>query len=219
VSARARSAWIALALLVSACAKRPDVPAAINDALGSRRILSYREDSLDSTSTLVLEYETKENLLDDWERIVGEVARISEPLQAEADRKRLPGVRIMIRSVRDYTTFDFRRSENGWKEVWRDIISVHEMPGGGKIGLRSLEEHRDARDPWMSIAYITELDLKEQLAVRDEAAMVLSMYSERATSFGARSVLVSPSDRARAGTSIGLTFERDDPSGAWKPAF
>lgn len=199
----------------------PSVPPAIQEALVSREILNYRQDVLDGVPTLVLDYLTEATLLKDWSTITGEVARVWEVLRSEADRQQLRAARITVKTASDVATFDYRRSEGGgWEETRRDLVDVRAVPGGGRIGLRSVQQLQDGDGPWMSITYVTELDLaKQKNAVRDEANRVLSLYLDRAQTSGARKVLLFPSNRVHGGVSVGLLYVRDDATGKWDPRF
>lgn len=197
------------------CANEAAPPSVVQNALGTRQVAGYRQEALDGVPTLVLEYKSAGDFLAHWESIESTVEKVVPVLEAEADRRQLLGVRILITTAHDYTTFDFRRSDAIWKEVRRDLVEVRKLPDGARIGLRPVEQ----RGPWMWISYVTELDLKaDREAVRDQAAQVLSLFCERVDHSGVHSVMVSPSDRLRGGVSIGLAFEKDDASGRWKPA-
>jgi hypothetical protein len=215
-----RSLLAALTMLMWACAGARDVPAPIAAELRSREILIFQEESLEGVPTLVLAYRTQEPLFEAWPKIANEVAQVSPHLKAEADRRQLRGVRIVVRTPSDASVFDFRRSAEGWKDVWRDLLEVRRLPSGRSIGLQSIVENNDGDGQTLTISYVTTLSLSEQrAAVREEARSVLEAYSDKAERSGAQKVLVTPSSRLHDGVSVGLVFVREKSSGAWKPAF
>ncbi len=211
---------LALTIQVWACTSAPNVPAPIAAELRSREILTFQEQSLEGVPTLVLAYRAREPLLEAWPTIVHEVAQVSPHLKAEADRRVLRGVRIVVKTPSDASVFDFRRSAGEeWKDVWRDLLEVRRLPSGRSIGVRSIIESDDGPSRGLAISYVTTLDLSEErVAVREEARSVLEIYADKAERIGAKRVLVSPSSRLHDGVSVGLVFVREEGSRAWKPA-
>jgi hypothetical protein len=205
-------------LLMWGCASVPRVPAPIAAELRSREILAFEDQPLDGVPTLVLAYRASEPPLEAWPNIVKEVAQVSPHVRAEADRRQLGGIRIMVKVPNDVIVFDFRRSgAKGWKEVWRDLLEVRRLSSGRSIGLRSITEQNVGGRQSLDISYITTLNLSEQrVAVREEARAVLELYADKVDRIGAKKVIVSPYDRLRDGTSVGVVFVREDGSGVWK---
>jgi hypothetical protein len=192
-------------------------PPSIREALRDRQIISVEQAELDGTPTLILAYRFHADLISNWADVVADVALVREPLQREAERLGLPAARIEIKSPSDLISMDFRRlSEGNWDEP-RRALEVRTLPGGGRIGIRRVRQRVDEDEPWMSVSYVTQLDLKEeQEAVRTEAKEILSLFKEEAERAGIRKMLIRPTDRIHRGTSVGLVYRLDPATGSWE---
>lgn len=216
MSTKPRILLVATALVMLSTCRRPSVPGTIQDLLSSRAIRSYQVVSLDGKPSLALEYSIAGSLLGEWSGISAEVKAAAQLLQTEAESRDLRAVRIAVRSSDDVAVFDWRRNEQGhWDDVWRDITEVRLLPGDGRIGVGRVEQLRDADGAWMSISYLTEVDLTRKDEVRDQARRVLSVFAEGAAASGVRKVLLSARSRLHGGVRVGVTFVWDDTDKQW----
>jgi hypothetical protein len=72
-----KHALLALTMSMWGCGGAPDVPSDVAAELGSREIVAFEEQALGGVPTLVLAYGVPEPVLEAWQTIESDVAKVS----------------------------------------------------------------------------------------------------------------------------------------------